>query len=259
MLFTSGKSPHKAIAEDVYKFFTDLYEIESDVEIYHTDLSDDNATGFTEVNGEEQFVQIHNNLNEYDYVVTLLHELIHVVQNEQGLISDEVREDQAYHMEEFYTTNGVPVGKVSTNRAQTPKIVYLIGVEGTAPHHTPNPFYSPLMRKIEAQMIAAINNNKDWQSANTSVHLTKRMKSPSFVFTATKLPRLVMTSFKSLMVVGRLTPLNLVSTLSSMSSAMQSLMVSFRRTFSGTFVTTMWFVISTTVTSSPDTSCLKAP
>ena len=44
MLFTSGKSPHKAIAEDVYKFFTDLYEIESDVEIYHTDLSDDNAT-----------------------------------------------------------------------------------------------------------------------------------------------------------------------------------------------------------------------
>ena len=99
MLFTSGKSPHKAIAEDVYKFFTDLHEIESDVEIYHTDLSDDNACGFTEVNGEEQFIQIHNKLNEYDYVVTLLHELCHVVQNEQGLISDEVREDQAYHME----------------------------------------------------------------------------------------------------------------------------------------------------------------
>ena len=74
---------------------------------------------------------------------------------------------------EFYTTNGVPVGKVSTKRAQTPKIVYLIGVEGTAPHHTPNPFYSPLMRKIEAQMIAAINNNKDWQSANTSVHFNE--------------------------------------------------------------------------------------
>ena len=26
------------------------------------------------------------------------------------------------------------------------------------------------MRKIETQMIAAINNNQDWQSANTSVH-----------------------------------------------------------------------------------------
>ena len=99
MLFTSGKSPHKAIAEDVYKFFTDLYEIESDVEIYHTDLSDDNACGFTEVNGEEQFIQIHNKLNKYDYVVTLLHELIHVVQNEKGMIDETEREEEAYKME----------------------------------------------------------------------------------------------------------------------------------------------------------------
>ena len=30
--------------------------------------------------------------------------------------------------------------KVSTQTAQTPKIVYLIGVEGTAPHHTSKPF-----------------------------------------------------------------------------------------------------------------------
>ena len=28
----------------------------------------------------------------------------------------------------------------------------------------------PIMRKIETQMIAAINANKDWQSSNTSVH-----------------------------------------------------------------------------------------
>ena len=67
----------------------------------------------------------------------------------------------------------MPVRELSTNLAQTPKIVYLIGVEGTAPHHTPNPFYSPFMRKIEAPMIAAINNGKDWQSANTSVHFNE--------------------------------------------------------------------------------------
>ena len=30
--------------------------------------------------------------------------------------------------------------KVSTKTAQTPKIVYLIGVEGTAPHHTSQTF-----------------------------------------------------------------------------------------------------------------------
>ena len=62
---------------------------------------------------------------------------------------------------------------MSTKRAQTPKIVYLIGVEGTAPHHTPNPFYSPFMRKIEQQMNAALANSKNWQSGNTSVHFNE--------------------------------------------------------------------------------------
>ena len=83
----------------VYDFFTERYEIASDVEIFHTDLSDENAVGFTEVNGQEQFIQIHNDLTEEDYVTTVLHELVHVIQNEQGITSDNVREDQAYHME----------------------------------------------------------------------------------------------------------------------------------------------------------------
>ena len=99
MLFVSGKSPFLSITSKVYEFFTERYEIASDVEIYHTNLSDENAVGFTEVNGREQFIQIHNKLDESDYVTTLLHELVHVVQNEQGIESDQVREDQAYHME----------------------------------------------------------------------------------------------------------------------------------------------------------------
>ena len=99
MLFTSGTSPHLSITSKVFEFFTERYEIASDVEIFHTDLSDDNAFGFTEENGKEQFIQIHNDLNEEDYVTTVLHELVHVVQNEQGITSDKVREDQAYHME----------------------------------------------------------------------------------------------------------------------------------------------------------------
>ncbi len=59
--------------------------------------------------------------------------------------------------------------ELSTNPAQTPKIVYLIGVEGTAPHHTTNPLNSLSMRKIETQMNQAVANNKSWQSDNTSV------------------------------------------------------------------------------------------
>ena len=38
---------------------------------------------------------------------------------------------------------------------------------GDNPIHFTN---SPNMRKIEKQMCAAVQSNKDWQSANTSVH-----------------------------------------------------------------------------------------
>ena len=99
MLFVSGKSPFLSMSPRVCDFFTERYEITSDVEIFHTDLSDENAVGFTEVNGQEQFIQIHNDLTEDDYVTTVLHELVHVVQNEQGITADTVREEQAYHME----------------------------------------------------------------------------------------------------------------------------------------------------------------
>ena len=99
MLFVSGNSPHLSITHRVYDFFTESYEISSDVEIFATNLSDENALGFTEVNGDEQFVQVHNELTKEDYIKTILHELVHVVQNEQGLIDDDERESQAYMLE----------------------------------------------------------------------------------------------------------------------------------------------------------------
>ena len=99
MLFVSGDSQFFDITHKVYEFFTESYEISSDVEIFATNLRDENALGFTEVNGEEQFVQICNTLNERGFITTLLHELVHVVQNEQGLIDDDERESQAYMLE----------------------------------------------------------------------------------------------------------------------------------------------------------------
>ena len=54
--------------------------------------------------------------------------------------------------------------------AQRPKIVYLIGVEGTAPATLSNSLLFFIMRKIESQMCAAVQKNIDWQSGNTSVH-----------------------------------------------------------------------------------------
>ena len=99
MLFVSGKSPHLSITHRVYDFFTSKYEISSDVEVFHTNLRDENALGFTEVNGEEQFVQVCNTLNQKEFITTLLHELVHVVQNENGVIDETEREQQAYDLE----------------------------------------------------------------------------------------------------------------------------------------------------------------
>ena len=64
----------------------------------------------------------------------------------------------------------MPVCKVSTNLPQTRKIVYIKRVKGRQPHTT-----SQLtnMRKIESQMNAAISNNQNWSSANTTVHFNE--------------------------------------------------------------------------------------
>ena len=99
MLITSGQSSHSHLTQSVFEFFTSLYGVKSDVEVFHTDLTDDNAFGFTEINGDEQFIQIHNDLNEKDYITTLLHELVHVVQNENGQFDDTQREEEAYGLE----------------------------------------------------------------------------------------------------------------------------------------------------------------
>ena len=105
MLFVSGKSPHLSITHRVYDFFTERYEIASDVEVFHTNLRDENALGFTEVNGEEQFVQVHNDLTKEEHIKTILHELVHVHQNEWGVNDETERESEAYRLEEVLYNN----------------------------------------------------------------------------------------------------------------------------------------------------------
>ena len=149
--------------QDVFDFFTSQFPIQSDVEVFHTDLSSENALGFTETNGNEQFIQIDKNLNESDYITTLLHELVHVIQNESGILTERVREDQAYHME------GVLYDRWCDSRqtglspvAWRPKSCI---IKESKEHHS-----KPLMRKIETQMNAAIHANANWQSGNTAVY-----------------------------------------------------------------------------------------
>ena len=99
MLFVSGSSPFLSIIPRVYDFFLSSYEITSDIEIFATNLRDERALGFTEVNGDEQLIQVCNTQDEREFVTTILHELVHVMQNEQGLINETEREHQAYSLE----------------------------------------------------------------------------------------------------------------------------------------------------------------
>ena len=73
-------------------------------EIHRKDLSDEGVFGGWEVEESEFspgvfhrefFIQIHNELSDEDYVITLIHELIHVKQTIDGLMDDDRREEEA--------------------------------------------------------------------------------------------------------------------------------------------------------------------
>ena len=102
MFFNSDNNP---IAESVYVFMSVIFpEIkETDVEVIHTDLTEDNVFGWTLINNDQNEIEIHNDLSDEDYIITLIHELIHVDQNVRGLRDDEERENEAYSLEHTLT------------------------------------------------------------------------------------------------------------------------------------------------------------
>ena len=98
MFFNSDNNP---IAESVYVFMSIIFPEIKDtaVEVIHTDLTEDNVFGWTLINNDQNEIEIHNDLSERDYVTTLIHELVHVKQNVQGVTDDTIREGEAYELE----------------------------------------------------------------------------------------------------------------------------------------------------------------
>ena len=72
------------------------------VEVYHCDLTEDNVKGWQEKNDEEFLLHIDANLDEEEYIKTILHELVHCVQDIEGLSDNNARENQAYKLEQLY-------------------------------------------------------------------------------------------------------------------------------------------------------------
>ena len=89
------------LANDVYEFMSRLYPnlTAVDIEVIPTDLTADNVFGWTLINNDQNEIEIHDNLSEKDFTVTLIHELVHVDQNVRGLFDDEKRENEAYQLE----------------------------------------------------------------------------------------------------------------------------------------------------------------
>tara|TARA_Y100001963_G_scaffold106915_1_gene147751 strand:+ start:174 stop:602 length:429 start_codon:yes stop_codon:yes gene_type:complete len=106
-LFTSGDwhcDAKKILTESVFEFVSNRYEQLKDVviEVNQVDLSADNAFGFCQVDEDGEFlVHIHNDLVPTEYAKTLCHELVHVRQTIDGLFNGELREEEAYVMEDI--------------------------------------------------------------------------------------------------------------------------------------------------------------
>ena len=105
MFYTSGISTHFDLPQRVYQFMQSVYPSlkNTDIEVIHTDLTEDNVFGWTLENNDQNEIEIHNNLSQRDYITTLIHELIHVDQNVRGLLDDTEREKEAYDNEERLT------------------------------------------------------------------------------------------------------------------------------------------------------------
>ncbi len=105
-LFTSGDwhvDCERILTFDIFEYMCKRFPRLKDttIEVNQVDLSDDNAFGFCQFDGEEFLVHIHNDLVPTEYFKTLAHELIHVRQTLEGLHDNEMREQEAYIWEDI--------------------------------------------------------------------------------------------------------------------------------------------------------------
>ena len=93
------------LGNQIFEFMSGLYPnlTEVDIEVIPADLTSDNVFGWTLENNDQNEIEIHNELSQKDFTITLIHELIHVDQNVRGLFDDTQREEEAYSLEHTLT------------------------------------------------------------------------------------------------------------------------------------------------------------
>ena len=105
LMFIITNKEFTTLGNQIFEFMCGLYPnlTEVDIEVIPTDLTEDNVFGWTMETEDQHEIEIHNNLSEKDFIITLIHELIHVDQNVRGLLDDTERENEAYKLEGMLT------------------------------------------------------------------------------------------------------------------------------------------------------------
>ena len=106
-MFIITNKEFTTLGNQIFEFMSGLYPnlTTTDIEVIHTDLTEDNVFGWTTENNDQNEIEIHNELSQKDFTITLIHELIHVDQNVRGLRDDEQRENEAYKLEKRLADN----------------------------------------------------------------------------------------------------------------------------------------------------------
>ena len=106
-MFIITNKEFTTLGNQIFEFMSGLYPnlTTTDIEVIHTDLTEDNVFGWTTENNDQNEIEIHNDLSNEDYIITLIHELNHVDQNVRGLRDDEQRENEAYKLEKRLADN----------------------------------------------------------------------------------------------------------------------------------------------------------
>ena len=105
-LSSTGWLTNLHIAHAAYNYFIEhgthkhIFK-EKEIEVHYCDLTDDNVKGWCEQCDDNHWlVTIHNGLDIAEHYRTLFHEFQHVIQDIFGVKDDEVRETQAYQIED---------------------------------------------------------------------------------------------------------------------------------------------------------------
>ena len=102
-LSSTGWLTNLHIAIEAYKYFCNQQDdtfSEKEIEVHYCDLTDDNVFGWCEQCDDNHWlVTIHNDLAITEHYKTLFHEFQHIIQDIYGIKCEEVRENEAYHIE----------------------------------------------------------------------------------------------------------------------------------------------------------------